>query len=143
MYYSISKHLINRTLRPASLHTIINNFWGIWVMTWRKYLNYSTDYQAVPHVSSRNRTYSIHSNSKRIQWTKHNKQNIKICKRSDLIHVNKIKYQWRSYFWVQLEKMHEENVEKAELIFPEDKEIALNIEVLSFQLYLLMVTYHQ
>lgn len=87
----ISKHLINRTLRPASLYIIINNFWGIWIMTWRKYLNYSTDYKAVPHVSSRNRTYSIHSNSKRIQWTKHNKQNIKICKRSDLIHVNNIK----------------------------------------------------
>lgn len=81
----ISKHLINRTLGPVSLYIIINNFWGIWIMTWRKYLNYSTDYKAVPHVSSRSRTYSIHSNSKKIQWTKQ-KQNIKICKRSDLIH---------------------------------------------------------
>lgn len=59
-------------------------------MTLRKYLNYSTDYKAVPHVSSRNRTYSIHLNSKRIQWTKHNKT-IKYVKRSDLIPVKKIK----------------------------------------------------
>lgn len=61
-------------------------------MTWRKYLNHSTNYKAVPHVSSRNRACSIHSNSKQLQWTKHNNKTLKyVREESDLIHVSNIK----------------------------------------------------
>lgn len=110
---SISKHFTNRTLRPASLHIIINIFWGIWIMTWRKYLNCYTDYKAVPHISSRNGIYSIHSNSKRIQWTKHNKQNMKISNRSNLIHVNKIKISLKIIlFWCNWKKCTKKMLKK-------------------------------
>lgn len=59
-------------------------------MTWRKYLSHSTDYNTVPRVSSRTRACSTHSNSKQLQWKKHNKQNIKVREESDLIHISNI-----------------------------------------------------